>query len=138
MKKILVLLFALSLFYSCGSNNGNDAEISSDKVVGNWKLISQKVGGIETINDCRKQTTFVFESSRVLRQTFYRLENSNCTEGSEIISSWFALGNSNYRINGSDGSRLAIELVFTEADTKYTTTETDINSTDTISIFQKF
>lgn len=137
MKKILIILVATVLLYSCGANSGDDSEISSDKVVGTWKLISQKVNGFETINDCKKQTTFIFESSRVLRQVFHRLENNNCIEGTEAISGWFALGNSRYRISGSGGSRLVIELTFSEADTRYTSLETDINNTETLSIFEK-
>jgi hypothetical protein len=138
MKKILVLCFTITFLFSCSGDNGNDADISSDIIIGSWKMISQKINGLETADNCRKQTVFIFESSRVLRQMFYRTENSICIGDSEVISSWFNLGNSSYRINGSSGSRVAVDFVFTEADTKFTTTETSSNSDTTVTVFQKF
>ncbi|WP_439132917.1 hypothetical protein [Polaribacter sp.] len=138
MKKILFLLIAVSIFGSCSSSS-DTTDVTFDSVIGNWKLISQKVNGVETADQCRQQTTFIFEDSRVLRQKFFRTENNTCIEGSEIISSWFNLGNSSYRINGASGSRLVIDLLFSDGNNKFTTSETDPNTNiTTISVFQKF
>jgi len=103
MNRIIALLVIITLLFSCSSNNG-EFVLSSDKIVGNWKLISQMEDGIEIISDCTKQTTFIFESDRILRQTFYTFTNNNCTSSSQIISSWSFLGDSNYKITNSNSA----------------------------------
>lgn len=136
MKRIFNLLITSLFLISCGSNNDN-VNLSTDKIVGNWNLFSQKIDDTETITDCTKQTTFNFESDRILRQTFYSFFNNNCSAGSQIISSWVFSGDSKYRITNSSGASQTLEFSFSENDTKFSISETDANGVVTVSVFEK-
>lgn len=138
MKKIYVLFFVITFLFACSADNGNNTDVIADRIIGTWNITSQKVNGAETADECRKQTTFTFEDSRVLRQKFFKTENNICTESSEDISSWFNLGNSSYRITTSGGSSSSIDIVFSENDTKFTTTEAEINDNEIVTVFEKF
>ena len=136
MKKLLYLSVVSSILISCSSNN-DGVNLSTDKIVGNWNLFSQKTNSIETITDCKKQTTFNFEPDRILRQTFYSFINTDCKENSQIISSWAFSGDSKYRITNSSGVSQTLEFSFSENDTKFSISETDTNDIVTVSVFKK-
>ncbi|MBG7611079.1 hypothetical protein IU405_02350 [Polaribacter sp. BAL334] len=134
MKKFLYLFVATAFIFSCSTNDA--VPESSDAITGNWNLESQIVDNNETITDCTKQTTFSFESDRILRRQFYTMPNTTCVAGNQIISSWLHLGNTKYQIN-TNGSFNEITVTFLENNTKFSISETNSNNNVTISVFKK-
>ena len=133
--KRICYFFVFVLFFSC-SNSGESTNLSTNKIVGNWQLFSQKVNGNETVTNCTKQTVFVFEANRVLRRTFYTSTNNNCSASAQIIGNWFYLGGTSYQIENASGDSSEIDVTFSGNDNEFTTSETD-NNIVTVSVFQR-
>ena len=111
MKKAILLLCLTVTFFSCNSG-GESITPSSDIIVGVWQLKSQTINGNESINDCTKQTQFIFTDAFILRQVFFSLNNGVCTSGNEIRSSWLNNGDSEYVISSTGGSSRLIKFNF--------------------------
>ncbi|TXD50274.1 MULTISPECIES: lipocalin family protein [unclassified Polaribacter] len=135
MKKIYKFLLTIVFLSSCSSND--NLGLSTDKVVGSWSLISQIIDGKETITDCAKQTIFTFQADRVLTQTFYSIFNNGCNAGPQIVSNWFYSGNSQYRIESTNGTLRSLEFIFTKNNTKFSLEEADSNGQIIVSVFVK-
>ncbi|MGK0412445.1 MAG: hypothetical protein ACJA1B_000642 [Polaribacter sp.] len=135
MKKIYTLLFTIIFLSAC--NTSDDLGLSTDKVVADWNLVSQIIDGQETATDCTKQTVFSFKANRVLTQTFYNSIGGTCSASPQIVSNWFFSGNSQYRVESSNGTIRDLVFIFSENNTKFTLTEADTNGQVIISTFVK-
>jgi hypothetical protein len=135
MKKLYTLLLTLVFLSACNTND--DLELSTDKVVADWNLVSQIIDGQEKANDCTKQTVFSFQANRVLTQTFYDNSGGTCSASQQLVSNWFYAGNSQYRVESVNGTVRDLVFIFSENNTKFTLTEADTNGQVITSTFVK-
>jgi hypothetical protein len=135
LKKLLYIFIASLFLISCGSND--DDSLGFDKIIGAWKLVSNREDSAETVTDCTKKNTFNFTSKGILTRNLYVEVNSVCNSAQQEIASWYNLGNSIYRIDYSNGIIDEFEFNFTENDTKFSLLETRTDGVVVISTFKK-
>ena len=77
MKKLLLLVLAITVFTSCSS----DDVIDSDSIIGTWKLISHS--DVTPLPDCMKNSVITFKSNGTLAGTVYEADcDKNTVSGS--------------------------------------------------------
>ena len=81
----MLYIFIASLFLiSCGSND--DDSLGFDKIIGAWKLVSNREDSAETVTDCTKKNTFNFTSKGILTRNLYVEVNSVCNSAQQEIA----------------------------------------------------
>jgi hypothetical protein len=112
MKKLLYLLFAFTLFISCGSDN----DVDIDPIIGTWQLTSETENEIEISTECSRKNTFIFlENGTVSLVSYEDNDNATCDMYTNSAN-WENAGDSNYKIgNVSETTK----LIFSENNTVF-------------------
>lgn len=150
MKKLtqLVVLFAISLAFSCSSDDGGDS-VSGDPIVGKWKFMSSTENGAPLVLDaCDLMETSTFNANGTFIAEDYELENGNCVlqsfnePGLTVDLKWVKIANNSYEIkfivNGVESPfKLSMTTVFSNNNNTVTTTATEEDGDVVVSVLQK-
>ena len=91
MKKILILLFAVSLFSSCSDDDDNG---NNESIIGTWNLVAVSNLPI-TIDECTSKSYISFMNDNTADSEFYSNSDAGCI--SETSSgNWSSSANSQY------------------------------------------
>jgi len=124
MKKIAVLcmlVLGMGSFYSCSSDKKDDANSSSEKLVGTWKWTGDWIDGVyeeDVVADCDREILAINASGAFVTSDY------TCGGSTSIIEgTWSKIADNQYQLVGELGSG-TIYTVFTENNTKVTMYQT--------------
>ena len=84
MKKILILLLAISSFVACSDDDDSGVD---ENIVGTWTLVAATNIPDFTVNDCTGQSTITFNADNSASSTFYSQVEENCVSNNDT-GSW--------------------------------------------------
>ena len=121
MKKILILLFAVSIFSSCSDDD--ETTMNEDQILGTWNLVA--VSNVPfAIDECTSQSYITFMADNTADSEFFSNTGSGCV--SETSSgSWSSSDNSQYSFQVPTLGQLTGTVNFV-SDTRFTFTPNDL------------
>lgn len=121
MKKILLLLFAVSLFSSCSDDD--DATTNDEQILGTWNLVA--VSNVPfTIDDCTTQSYINFMADNTADSEFFSNGESGCVSEAST-GTWSSSTNSQYTFEVPTLGQLTGTVNFV-SDSRFTFTPNDL------------
>jgi hypothetical protein len=98
MKKILILLLAISSFVACSDDDDSGSDDGS-RIVGTWYLEELRpVGGQNTLNDCNQDSYIQFNEDGSGISEFFEETGDSCSSEGMVPGNWTFNGGSSYTI----------------------------------------
>ena len=120
MKKFIYLFVILTSLSACESSESENS--SSDLIIGEWQLVSDKIDGQELSTECSRRGTTTFLADGSGKTNAYYEYNGECNLETDS-GSWTNAGNSNYRLGF-----LTFKMVFSNNNNTMTATVVENNS----------
>ena len=109
MKKIIVLLSAAVLGFSCSDDDDSSSSSSTNELIGQWSFSERLIDGeVEPLEDCEEMDFIVFTDDQYASTFFEPIDGECVFDGTETFS---------YEVSGN-----SITLAFLEEGEDYTET----------------
>ncbi|MGJ8591674.1 MAG: lipocalin family protein [Aquaticitalea sp.] len=105
MKKITLLLCALTFVFTSCNNDDDDSTSTLDPIIGTWTYHKSFYNGVEvSLTDCEKRETFLFMADGVVDYKYYENDTSgNCLLEEDASGTWTNNENNVYAIDFGSG-----------------------------------
>ena len=103
MKKIIILLSAAVLGFSCSDDDDSSDPGASSELIGVWQLVSENTSGRGDVNltECELMNTVTITSTEFIETDIFGFSADNCSEGEVDTFSYTATATT---ITGNEGS----------------------------------
>lgn len=93
MKKLLLLLFAVTVLTACSDDDTADGD---DRILGNWFLVDWNIPNQDGPSECTQQTNITFYADNTAESEFYSEDSAGDCDLETDTSDWSRESNGQY------------------------------------------